>query len=171
MSAVISGLVGAVVAYGLVSLAERNQKPAAVVSDGWKALRSGWLIKGLVVLSTAITVFIGNFLLSGGSSLPDAAKQNAIASLLLAAFAAYALNTAWIAYGRTIMWKGYELRIRSVLGRDSLRRITDVSKIKKFEGLGEYHITFRDRTTLRFSAYMHGANELVAKLPRRAICD
>lgn len=66
------------------------------------------------------------------------------------------------------MWKGNELRVRSLTGSESLRRFSDISKVKKNEMRGEYRINFRDGSTLCFSLHMHGANELVAKLPRRA---
>lgn len=169
MSAVISGLVGAVVAAGLISVAERTQKSASVTFDGWRALHPGWLINGTIVGVTAIAAFTGGFLLSGGSSLPDAATQNGMAALLFALFAASALYMAWTTYGRTVMWKGNELRFRSVLGSESLRRISDATDVKKSEMRSEYRITFRDGSRLWFSAHLHGANELVARLPRRAI--
>lgn len=171
MSAVVSGLVGAVVAFGLVSLAERTQKSATATPDGWKVLRAGWLINGTIIGATALATFTGYFLLSGGSSLPDAATQNRFAAVLLAAFAACAIYMAWITYGRTVMWKGNELRVRSVSGSESLRRISDASKVKKSDIRGEYRVTFRDGSTLWFSAHMHGFSELVAKLPRRAFGD
>lgn len=44
-SAVLSGLIGGVVAFRLVSLAERTQKPATVAAGGWKVLRTGWLLR------------------------------------------------------------------------------------------------------------------------------
>ena len=171
MSAVGSGLVGAIVAFGLVSLAERTQKRATATADGWKALQPGWLINGTIIGASALAAFAGYFLLSGGSSLPQAATQNGFAALLLAASAACALYIGWTAYGRTVMWKGNELRVRSVSGSESTRRISDASEVKKSEMRGEYRITFRDGSTLWFSAHMHGSSDLVAKLPQRAFRD
>lgn len=171
MSAVVSGVVGAVVAFGLVSLAERTQKSATSTPDGWKVLRAGWLINGTIVGATALAACAGHSLVTGGSSLPDAATQNSFAALLLAAFGAGALYVAWTTYGRTVMWKGDELRVRSALGSESLRRISDVSEVTKSETRGEYRISFRDGSTLVFSAHMHGAEELMAKLRQKAFCN
>lgn len=168
MSAVVSGLIGAVLAVGLVWLAERTHKSATITHDGWKALRAGWLNVASIMGATALAAFIGYFLLSGGSSLPDSTTQNGIAALLFVTFAGCALYMVWTTYGRTVMWKGNELRVRTVWGSESLRHISDATKLKKSETRGEYRITFRDRSTLWFSAHMYGANELVGKLPRRA---
>lgn len=171
MSALISGLVAGALAFGLVSLAQRPLRPAAAAPDGWKVLRPSRLIDATIVGVGALAAAAGAFLLGGGSTLPDAAVQNGIAALFLAASGACALYTAWTAYGRSVMWKGDRLRVRTLSGRDSLRRISDVSRVGKNEMLGEYRITFRDGSTLRFSASMHGARGLAAKLPRRALRD
>lgn len=171
MRAVLIGLIAGIVAFALVSLAERTQRSAAATPDGWKRLRAGWLINGTIVAVTALAALIAVFLLSGGSTLPDAARQNGFAILLLAAFAASASYTAWATYGRTIAWKGDALLVRSLSGSESLKRISDIIKVKKSEMRGEYRITFRDGLKLWFSAHMHGANELLARLPRRAFLD
>ncbi len=171
MRAVLIGLVAGVVAYALLSLAKRTQGSATATPDGWKKLRAGWLINGIIVGVTASAAFIAWFLLSGGSTLPDAARQNGFAILLFAAFAASASYTAWTTYGRTIGWKGDALLVRSVSGCESLKRISDVVEVKKREMRGEYRITFRDGSSLWFSAHMHGANELLAKLPRKVCRD
>jgi hypothetical protein len=171
MSAVVSGLIGAVVAFALVSLAERTQRSATAGLEGWKALRAGWLLNGTLIGAAALAALTGFFLLSGGSSRPDAATQNGFAALLFAAFTAGALYLAWTTWGRTIMWKDDELRVRSLWGGESLKRISDASKAERSELRGEYRITFRDGSRLRFSAHMHGADDLVAQLPRRALRD
>jgi hypothetical protein len=168
MSAVISGLVGGAVAFGLVTLAERTQKAATSSLDGWKALRPGWLINGTIVGGTALAALMGHFLLSGGSSLPDAQTQNRFGVLLLSIFAAGTVYMAWTTYGRAVTWMGDELRVRPVFGSESVRRLSDVTAVKKSEFRGEYRLTFRDGSRVWISAYLHGANELLAKLPRRA---
>lgn len=168
MSAVVSGLIGGAIAFGLVTLAERTQKSAAIVHGGWKALRAGWLINGCIVGSAALAAFFVYFFFSGGSALPDAKAQNGMAALLLAASTGYVLYLVWIVLGRSIMWKGNELRIRTVTGKETTRRISDVTHVMKHETLGEYRLTFRDQSTLRFSAHLHGAKELLQRLPRRA---
>jgi hypothetical protein len=168
MSPVVSGLIGGAIAFGLVTLANRTQKSAAKAEGGWNALHTGWLINGTIAGSAALAALFGYFLVSGGSARPDAQTQNAIAALLLVSFTGYALYIAWLVFGRTIMWKGYELRVRTLTGKEVIRRITDVTHVMKHEKLGEYRLTFRDQSTLRFSAHQHGANELLKELPGRA---
>lgn len=171
MSAMVSGLVGAVVAFALITLAEWKQKSATTLHDGWKVLKPSWLINATIIGCTAFAALIGYFLLAGGSSRPDAATQNGFALLLLAISAVGALHRAWTAYGHTLMWRGNELRDRSLFGNETVHRISHVVEAKKGEMMGEYRLTFRDGSNLRFSAYLHGAKELVEKLPRKALRD
>lgn len=168
MSAVVSGLIGGAIAFGLVTLANRTQKSAAIAQDGWKALRTGWLINGGITGSAALAALFGYFLGSGGSALPDAQTQNGMAALLLAAFTGYVIYMAWMVFGRTIMWKGNELLVCTMAGKVAKNRISDVTDVRKLEFLGEYRLTFRDKSSLRFSAHLHGANELLDRLPSRA---
>lgn len=168
MSAVVSGLIGAVAVVALVTLAERTQKSARSRSDGWKALQPSWLIHGCMVLCIGFGALMAYFFLSGGSSLPDAPTQNMFALLLLAMAAAGAIYGGWTSYGRRITWKANELRIRSPLGGEVIQRISDVVEVTKSEMRGEYRMIFRDGSRFWFSAHMHGANDLLARLPRRA---
>lgn len=168
MSAVVSGLIGAAIAFGIVTLAERTQKSAAIAKHGWKTLHSSWLMNGCIIGSAALAALIGSFLLSGGSALPNAQTQNGMAALLLTASAGYVLYAVGTAFARTIMWKGNELRILTLTGKEATRRISDVTSVTKNEFLREYRVTFSDQSTLRFSAYLHGANELLARLPHPA---
>jgi hypothetical protein len=167
MSAVVTGLIGAVAAVAVVMLAERTQKPAIMRSGGWTALRPSWLLHGCMILCIGFGALMIYFLLSGGSSRPDASTQNMFALMLLAVAAAGAVYGGWTSYGRKIMWKGNELRIRSPLGREVLQRLSDVVEVTKSETRGEYRVTFRDGSKFWFSAHMHGANDLVARLPQR----
>lgn len=168
MSAVVLGLIGGAIAFGLITLAQRRQKSAAIVNHGWKALRSGRLVNGCIIGTAALAAFFGYFLLNGGSALPDAQMQNSIAAAFLTASASYVLYMTWMVFGRTIMWKGRELRVCTVTGKEATRHIADVTDITKLEFLGEYRLTFRDKSTLRFSEHLNGADELVKRLPRRA---
>lgn len=167
MSGVTSGLIGAVVAIGLIALAERTQKSATLSSHGWKILKAGWFLNGIIVGGAAMAMLPAGVLLSGGSSLPDAASQNTAAALLCAALLAMTLYVAWIVHGQTIMWKGDKLRVRRIWGGTMLQRTCNVMSVRKSEACGEYRIAFRDGAALRFSAHMHGARELAAWLPRR----
>lgn len=168
MSAVVSGLVGAVVAFALVTISERKQRSATTTQDGWQALRPGWLLSGTVVGCGALAAFMGYFLLSGGSSRSDAATQNNLALLMLTVFTAGALYVAWTTYGRTVAWKADELRVRAVFGQETVRHFADIVAVSKSEMRGEYRVSFRDGSHLWLSAHLHGVNELVAKLPREA---
>lgn len=162
MSGVVTGLVGGAVAFALVAIAERKEKLARTNSGGWKTLRAGWLMNGITLGCSGFAVLMGYFLLSGGSTRPDADTQNIAALLLLLGFGAGAFYFAWIGYGRTIMWKENELRVRTRFGRETVRYISDLSSITKSELRGEYRLTFRDGSTLWVSAYFHGAKELAA---------
>lgn len=171
MSGVVSGLIGAVVAFALVTVAERKQKSARPNVDGWHTLRPGWLLNGVIVGCALLAGLMGYLLLSGGSTRPDADTQNIYAALLLAGFGGAAAYFGWTCYGRTVMWKGNKLRLRTSLGREVMHRMSDVSSVTKSEMWGEYRLTFRDGSSLRFSAYFHGAGELAAKLSRKAFRD
>ena len=168
MSALISGLVGALVAVALAAVAQRSQKSALADGENWKALRSSWLLNGTFVACVAFTALITYFLLSGGSPRPDAQTQNLYALALAVAFGLGAIYLGWTTYGRSIAWNDKELRVRTVAGRETVRSISDVQSVRKSDARGDYRIKFRDGSTLVFSAYMHGANELVAALPKAA---
>jgi hypothetical protein len=55
-----------------------------------------------------------------------------------------------------------------VFGHERVRRIPDVSRVRKSALTGDYRLTFRDGSTLWLSAYFHGSKELVKRLPKRA---
>lgn len=171
MSAVVSGLIGAVAAFALITLAELTQRSATERTDGWKTLRPSWLIHGFMILCLSFAGLMSYFLLSGGSSRADAFTQNIFALLLLAIAAAGAIYGAWTSYFRTIMWKGDELRIQPALRLEVERRFSDVTEVVKSETRGEYRVTFRDGSRFWFSAHLHGANDLSAKLPRKVFRD
>lgn len=168
MSIAVSGLVGAVVAFALVTISERKRRSATTTQDGWQALRPGWLLNGTIVGCGALAAFEGFFLLSGGSSRSDAATQNNLALLMLTVFTACALYVAWTTYGRTVAWKADELRVRTVFGKETVQYIPDVVAVSKSEMRGEYRVSFRDGSRLWLSAHLHGVHELVAKLPGEA---
>jgi hypothetical protein len=134
-------------------------------AEGWRVLRPGWFLHVTFVACVAFTGLIAYFLLSGGSSRSDAEMQNLYAAALGAAFGLGALYVGWTSYGRAIAWKEDRLRVRTVFGRDFARPFSDVRSIKKSEARGDYRIKFLDRSTLTFSAYLHGAQELAEQLP------
>ncbi|PTQ12114.1 hypothetical protein CLG96_05990 [Sphingomonas oleivorans] len=171
MGAVVSGLIGAVIAAALVALADRGQKPAQAIIEGWRMLRPGWLLNFATAGSAGMAALFGYIFLFVGSSRPDADIQTPYAVILILAFGMAAIYVAWTSYGRTIMWKGNELRVRTSLGREMVCRISDIRSVTKSEMLGEYRLTFHDGSTLRLSAYFHGVKELVARLPKRARQD
>ena len=167
-SAVISGLSGGAVAVALAAAAERGQGLARRGADGWRALRPSWFAHVAFVGCAAITALIAHFLLKGGSTRPDAHTQNLYALGLAIAFGFGAVYVGWTVYGRVIAWKDDELRVRTVLGRETVQPIANVGSLKKSDALGEYRIRFLDGSTLRFSAYLHGAHELAQRLLQRA---
>jgi hypothetical protein len=161
-------LIGGLMAFALVTLAVRNQAGARRNPDGWNILWPSWLLNGLIVASSALALLMAWDLVEGGSTRPDARAQNGYALLLLIASAAAAAYFAWTSYGRTIMWREDELRVRSRLGTEVTRNISDICSVGKSETLGEYRLTFRDGSTLRISTFLHGAAELAARLPGKA---
>lgn len=168
MRAVIVGLIGGLMAFALITLAVRNQSGAKRDPDGWNILWPNWLLNGLIIASSALALLMAWFLIEGGSTRPDAGAQNGYALLLLILSAAAAAYFGWTTYGRTIMWRDDELRVRSRRGAEVTRNISDICSVAKSEGLGEYRLTFRDGSTLRLSAWLNGVSELVAKLPVNA---
>jgi len=171
MSAVVSGMIGAVVASVLIALAKRTQGASTKLRDGWQALRPGWLIHAAMAFCVGFGGLLSHFLLSGGSSRADASTQNLIALLLFAAAAGGATYVGWTCYLRTIIWKGDELRVRPILGHETARRLSDVAKVTSSEMRGEYRLIFQDGSRIWLSEHMHGARDLIAKLPRRAFSD
>lgn len=165
----LSGLVGAAIAFAVGAVARRRQKPAVLRHGGWKALRPSWLSIQTVAVAgcAAFASFLAWFLASGGSTRPDAATQNAIALLLLCASLAAAAWVAWTYYGRTIMWRGDELRVRTLFGRENVRRVSEVKDVTESDFAGDYRVTFRDGSRLRFPTDFHGSRELVVRLKQR----
>jgi hypothetical protein len=164
MRPVVTGLIGAIVTLLILAIAERGQKSAWALSDGWKILRPSWLINFFIILSAGLAGIVTYFFANGGSALPDADKQNAMAALMLAVSGLYAVYCVWLTYGRSVMWNDDEIRVRSVFGGEIMHHISDVEDVTKSELWGHYRITFSDGSRLRVNAYLHGAKELVEDL-------
>lgn len=171
MSAVVSGLIGAVAAIALGTLAERTQRSATRLPDGWKVLRPSWLVHACMVVCIGFAGLISHFLLGGGSSRPDASVQNLAAFLILAGAVWGAIYVGWTSYCRTIMWRGNKLRVRSILGQEMVQRFGDIAHVKHRDARGEYRLIFRDGSRISFFEHMNGAKELTVRLPRRAFSD
>lgn len=171
MSAVVSGLVGAAIAFAISQLAERRQRRARLAPDGWRRLSPGWFYNGIIALCAALAMMMATILISGGSTRPDADVQNRYLLLLAAGFGAAAIYGAWSAYCRTIMWKGDELRVRTRAGREAVYQISDISSVTRHEMRGEHRLTFRDGSHLWLPIYFRGASELVSMLSRTAPAD
>jgi len=165
MSALISGLVGGLVATALVTIAQRRQRSARLTADGWRALRPGWLLHGTFVGCLVLSGLTAYVLLSGGSPRSDAETQNLSAFALAIGFGCGTLYIASTVYGRTIAWKDNQLRVRSLAGRETSWLISDVRSVEKRDFLGDFRIGFKDGSTLTFSTYLTGAQELVELLP------
>jgi hypothetical protein len=169
MSPLLSGLVGAIIAYALVTLAERRHWAGYRGSDGWTVLRPGALIKFAILLCAVLTALIGYFFWSGGSTRADAATQDLYALSLLFVFAAGAVYLLWISYARTVAWKDDELRIRRAFSGETVQRFSDVASAEKSDSRGEYRLRFRDGSALGFSVYFDGARELIDQLPEGVV--
>jgi hypothetical protein len=124
------------------------------------------LLHGTFVGSVIFTGLMAYLLLSRGSPRPDAETQNLYFFALAISFGCGAVYIGSIAYGRTIAWKGNQLRVRTLAGRETLRFISDVRYVKKRDLLSDFRIEFKDGSTLTFSPYLSGATELVQRLPQ-----
>lgn len=160
MSAIVSGLVGALVAGALMVLAERQPQPARGHPDGWRRLSGGWLLNATIICCLAMVALPVFMLLNGGSARPDSATQNMYAVGLAFAFSVMAAAVWWVAHGRRIRWKGDDLVVRDMFGREKNYRFSDLMAFDKREGWGDYRCRFRDQQCLKFSIYLAGAREL-----------
>lgn len=167
MRAAVTGLIAGAVTLAVVALADRTQKPARKNADGWKMLRPGWLVNMLIVALAVLWALASYFALAG-SSRPTVATEAAAAAILMLGSGSALIYYLWIGYGRNILWKGTELRVRTCFGRERVRRIRDVSAVVKVDALGDYKITFKDGSTLWLSPHFHGSRELMKRLPKWA---
>lgn len=160
----LSGIVGAAVAGSFAAAALRLRGPASIDRSGWKVLKPSWFLHGSFIALLVCTFLVAVFLISGGSSAPDAATQNIYAMALGVGFGCGATYLGWATYGREVSWSREEIRLRTAVGTDFVRRFSEVFRVTKFELLGEYRVEFQDGSTLRFSQYLGGAQELANRL-------
>ncbi|HEX8064286.1 MAG TPA: hypothetical protein VF535_13855 [Allosphingosinicella sp.] len=168
MAAIISGLVGAFAATILVLIGMPNGS-AEIDANGWKVLRPGWLLKGAILLCAGLAAFIASATYFAGSAREDAAGQLLCGVLLAAGFGCAGLYAAWRTFGRIIAWKGDEIRVTPLFGPGFRNPMTEVAYVRGSETSGEYRLNFRDGSTLRISAYFHGAAELLETLRNPAL--
>ena len=164
MSAIVSGLIGGVIAAGLCALALHLRGSASTDPDGWRWLRPGWLIYGQTFGPAMIAAFCGVFLLSGGSSRADAGEQNMLAALLMAVFLLMAIYSGWTGLLRRVAWRGDRLRITRPSRGSQVVGFADVASVCRSSALGEYVIRFKDGSSVRLSEYLHGTAELMDAL-------
>ncbi len=164
MSPIISGLIGGAVATLIVWIAAKRQKPGRIDSAGWRTLRPNWLIHATFLGCAGLAALPAYILLSGGSTRADAEAQNFYALLLLLGFGLGALLTAWAGYGRTVRWKGDELRIRTIFGGERVHSFSDIMALKKSDASGVYKIRFGDGSNVSLSTYLHGVQGLIFPL-------
>ncbi|MDA7788028.1 hypothetical protein N8940_02210 [Sphingomonadaceae bacterium] len=165
MSPWITGLIGGAIAAVLSALALRSQKTAAANRDGWKTLGPNWFLHSTFIGSFALTSLFACVLVSGGSSLPDAETQNISLVGLMATFGIMTAYLWWTIYAHALAWKGRQLRVRSALGQEWTRNFSKISSIKISEFRGDCRIRFSDGSAVIFSTYLHGAKELLERLP------
>lgn len=165
MSPWITGLIGGAIAAVLSLLALRSQKNATVSKDGWKTLRPSWLLHGTFIGCIALASLFAYVLFRGGSTLPDAETQNLYLVGLMISFGVVAAYIWWTTYAQTIAWKGRQLRVSSALGREWVRKFAEVSSVETSDFRGDCRIHFSDGSAVIFSTYLHGAQELLERLP------
>lgn len=163
-----SGLIGRAISAILAAVALRTQRGAARSNDGWRTLRASWFEIGILTVAVAFSGLLAFVILSGGSTRPDAVRQNLAITALFLASAGGTLYGGWHAFGRIVRWKGDELRVRGAGRRESVYRLSNVVRVSKHGALGCYRLHFTSKRSLRFSMYMHGASELVRAVPAAA---
>lgn len=162
-------LVGAIALAIIVSIAFHTQKHARINAEGWHVLRPDWLLNGVTLVSVGLTIFICYVWLFVGSSRPDAASQMVICRVLAIAFGLATLYIVWFCHWRIFLWRDDTLRVRTLLGGETRYRISDIRLVVGNEEIGEYRIKFSDGSRLRLPTHLHGARELMAKVPERAV--
>jgi hypothetical protein len=167
VSAIVSGLIGGLIATGFGMLALRTQKPARTDRDGWKRLRPSWLMHSIVLGCLAFVVLMIYVFAQGGSTRADAEEQNFAALLILLGFGAAGLWIFWFAYLHRIAWKGDTIRCRSPFRRDSFFHFSDVTLVDSNSDFTEYKLVFSDGRKLRVSTYFHGFNDFMQVLDER----
>lgn len=165
MSAVISGLIGGLIAVALAALAERRQKRATRDGDGWLRLRPSWYIHAAVVGCAALSVGAGLLYHYIDPARPDIDEQRLAIAALALGFAAGALVVGIPAYGETMRWKGDLLAVRFLWRPEVVRQLSDVTSIERQDTWGVYRLTFKDGSKVGVGIQMHGARELIEHLP------
>lgn len=164
MSAIISGLIGGLVATALGAAALRSQKSDPADHSGWKSLRPGWYLHFALLGCLAFVVAITYFFAIGGSARPDAKDQNFYALLLMLGFGAGGVWVLWAGYLRTIAWRGNNIRLSAPFRRDAYYRFSDVVGVSdSFDG-AECKLHFTDGQILRVSVYFLGFHDFMDEL-------
>jgi hypothetical protein len=171
MSAIISGLIGGVVATALGALALRTQKTARPDQHGWRRLRPGWLYH-LATFGSLVFVVLAGVSIAVGSARADADEQNFYALLLMLGFGGAGAVLVWAVYLRRIEWKGDEIRVTGPFGQLRRYRFSSVEKITE-NSYSEIKLRMPDGSTLRASPYLNGffdfMDELVGRCPVKQI--
>jgi hypothetical protein len=94
------------------------------------------LLHGTFVGSVIFTGLMAYLLLSRGSPRPDAETQNLYFFALAISFGCGAVYIGSIAYGRTIAWKGNQLRVRTShdAKRSGSSPMCDIAAFKERQG-------------------------------------
>ncbi len=167
MSAIVSGLIGGLIATGLGTLALRTQKSARADRNGWKRLRPGWFMHATLGGCVAFVLVMIYVFAQGGSARADAEEQNFAALLILLAFGAAGSWVFWFGYLHRIAWKGDKIRCRSPFRGDAFFRFSEVTLVDSNADHSEVKLVFADARKLRVSTYFHGFNDFMEALEDR----
>lgn len=107
----VSGVIGAVAAVAAIAVANRTQKAAQKNAVGWKMLRPAWPTDFLLLLSAGLAGLMTWLGLFVESARPDGETEMALALMLAIGSWSYCLYLGWTGHGRSVMWKGNELRV------------------------------------------------------------
>lgn len=158
MLAIISGLLGSLLASYLAHVVIRRHKSVRVSADGWYRLRPDAMIHGLVAGSAAMTgVFVCAWYL--GSS------QVFALALLTATFSFVALYYGCMYYLRTVSWRQNKIRVVIRGCKPTIYNIDDVASARYSRTFAEYHLRFASGDALRISEHLHGFDDLKKRLP------
>jgi hypothetical protein len=141
------------------AIARRTVRNVAADRDGWRTVRPGLYNWAPLVGCAAFALllfYVYNFV---GSALPDAESQMHMCLGLGIASAFGAVLMLWNAFGRTLAWRGDQLRITPLIGASRDRLFAEVAKVRKVRR--DYRVIFADGASIEVSPYMHGASQLL----------
>lgn len=168
MSAIISGLIGGVIAVVVTTAARRAVRSPPADPDGWTRLRPGWLLHGLYAGPAAFAMLIIYATIMNGWPQEDEADQAIFLLIVFMAVIAAAGYYSWLTYGRIVRRRDGMIQIVRPLRRSRNYTLQDVRTVRHNAVMSDYVLRFTNGETVRLSEYLHGVDDLLAAIPMPA---